>query len=59
MSLFDFDILNGNCIKYETNHLHMYVDDIIDLGYLDNMTLSASKTSTFPRYARIETIQNR
>lgn len=44
MSFFDYDILNGKCSKYETNHLHMYVDDNIDLGNLDNMTLSAYAT---------------
>lgn len=44
MSLFDYDILKGKCSKYETNHLHMYVDDNIDLGNLDNMTLSAYAT---------------
>lgn len=44
MSLFDYDILNGKCSKYETNHLHMYVDDDIDLENLDNMTLSAYAT---------------
>ena len=44
MSLFDYDILNGKCSKYETNHLHMYVDDNIDLGNLENMTLSAYAT---------------
>ena len=44
MPLFDYDILNGKCSKYETNHLHMYVDDDIDLGNLDNMTLSAYAT---------------
>lgn len=44
MSLFDYDILNGKCSKYETNHLHMYVDDCIDLENLDNMTLSAYAT---------------
>lgn len=44
MSLFDYDNLNGKCSKYETNHLHMYVDDDIDLENLDNMTLSAYAT---------------
>lgn len=44
MSLFDYDILNGKCSKYETNHLHIYVDDNIDLENLDNMTLSAYAT---------------
>lgn len=44
MSLFDYDILIGKCSKYETNHLHMYVDDNIDLGNLGNMTLSAYAT---------------
>lgn len=44
MSLFDYDILNGKCSKYETNHLHMYVDDVIDLEDMDNMTLSAYAT---------------
>lgn len=44
MSLFDYDILNGKCSKYETNHLHMYVDDEIDLENLANMTLSAYAT---------------
>lgn len=44
MSLFDYDVLNGKCSKYETNHLHMYVDDNIDLENLDNMTLSAYAT---------------
>lgn len=44
MSLFDYDILNGKCSKYETNHLHIYVDDDIDIENLDNMTLSAYAT---------------
>lgn len=44
MSLFDFDILNGKCSKYETNHLHIYVDDDIDLGNLANMSLSSYAT---------------
>ncbi len=44
MSFFDYDILNGKCSKYETNHLHMYVDDDIDLENLDNMTFSAYAT---------------
>lgn len=44
MSFFDFDILKGKCSKYETNHLHMYVDDNIDQENLDNMTLSAYAT---------------
>lgn len=44
MSLFDYDILKGKCSKYETNHLHMYVDDNIDLENLDNMTLSEYAT---------------
>lgn len=44
MSFFDYDILNGKCSKYETNHLHMYVDDNIDLENLDNMTLSTYAT---------------
>ena len=44
MSLFDYDILNGKCSKYETNHLHMYVDDDIDLGNLSNMSLSSYAT---------------
>ena len=44
MSLFDYDILNGKCSKYETNHLHMYVDDDIDLGNLSNMSLSSYTT---------------
>lgn len=44
MSLFDYDILNGKCSKYETNHLHMYVDDDIDLGNLANMSLSSYAT---------------
>lgn len=44
MSLFDYDILNGKCSKYETNHLHMYVDDDIDLENMENMTLSAYAT---------------
>lgn len=44
MSFFDYDILNGKCSKYETNHLHMYVDDDIDLEDLDSMTLSAYAT---------------
>lgn len=44
MPLFDYEFLNGKCSKYETNHLHMYVDDNIDLENLDNMTLSAYAT---------------
>lgn len=44
MSLFDYDNLNGKCSKYETNHLHMYVDDDIDLGNLANMSLSSYAT---------------
>lgn len=44
MSFFDFDILKGKCSKYETNHLHMYVDDNIDLENLGNMSLSAYAT---------------
>ena len=44
MSFFDYDILNGKCSKYETNHLHMYVDDDIDLEDLDCMSLSAYAT---------------
>lgn len=44
MSFFDYDILNGKCSKYETNHLHMYVDDDIDLENLDKMSLSAYAT---------------
>ena len=44
MSFFDYDVLNGKCSKYETNHLHMYVDDNIDLENLDNMSLSAYAT---------------
>ena len=44
MPLFDYEFLNGKCSKYETNHLHMYVDDNIDLENLDNMTLSAYGT---------------
>lgn len=44
MSLFDYDILNGKSSKYETNHLHMYVDDDIDLGNMGNMTSSAYAT---------------
>lgn len=44
MSFFDYDILNGKCSKYETSHLHIYVDDNIDLENLDNMTLSAYAT---------------
>ena len=44
MSFFDYDILNGKCSKYETNHLHMYVDDDIDLVNMENMTLSAYAT---------------
>ena len=44
MSLFDYDILCGKCSKYETNHLHMYVDDDIDLGNLANMSLSSYAT---------------
>lgn len=44
MSLFDYDFVNGKCSKYETNHLHMYVEDNIELENLDNMTLSAYAT---------------
>ncbi len=44
MPLFDYDILCGKCSKYETNHLHMYVDDNIDLENLGNMSLSAYAT---------------
>ena len=44
MPLFDYEFLNGKCSKYETNHLHMYVDDNIDLENLDDMTLSAYAT---------------
>ena len=35
MSFFDYDILSGKSSKYETNHLHMYVDDDIDLENLE------------------------
>ena len=38
MSLFDYDFLNGKCSKYETNHLHMYVDDNIDFENLENLS---------------------
>lgn len=44
MSFFDYDVLSGKCSRYETNHLHMYVDDNIDLADIDNMTLSAYAT---------------
>ena len=44
MSLFDYDVLKGKCSKYETNHLHMYVDDDIDMENMCNMTLSAYAT---------------
>lgn len=44
MSFFDYDFLNGKCSKYESNHLHMYVDDDIDLENLDNMSLSSYAT---------------
>lgn len=44
MSLSVYDILCGNCSKYETNHLHMYVDYDVDLGGQCDRYLSHSKS---------------
>jgi len=44
MEIFDYEVLSGKCSKYDTNHLHMYVDDDIDLENFENMSLSAYAT---------------
>ena len=45
MTLFDSNIFGERCSRYETNHLHIYIDGPVDLEDLDN--LSSSEYATF------------